>query len=73
MGIFILVVLSTGCVDKAQETNALKIDVVTNEDKQAVDILVSGKLFTSYLYTDKISNLKKPVLFPVIAAILLYE
>lgn len=66
--IFILVVLSIGCVDKAQETNALKIDVVTDEDKQAVDILVSGKLFTSYLYTDKISNLKKPVLFPVIAA-----
>ncbi len=66
--ILLLTVLSIGCVDKADDTNALKIDVVTDEDKQAVDILVSGKLFTSYLYTDKISNLKKPVLFPVIAA-----
>ncbi len=66
--IFLWTVLSIGCVDKAEETNTLKVDVVTNKDKQAVDILVSGKLFTSYLYTDKISNLKKPVLFPVIAS-----
>jgi hypothetical protein len=66
--IFLLTVLSIGCVDKSKKTNTLKVDVVTNEDEQQVDILVSGKLFTSYLYTDKISNLKKPVLFPVIAS-----
>jgi hypothetical protein len=66
--ILLLTVLSIGCVDKAEKTNTQRVDVVTNEDKQVVDILVSGKLFTSYLYTDKISNLKKPVLFPVIAS-----
>ncbi len=34
------------------------------DDKQKVDVMVDGKLFTSYQYP---SNMEKPYLFPVIA------
>jgi hypothetical protein len=54
-------ILSSGTVINAQKS---KIKVVRADDKQKIDVLVGGKLFTSYQYP---SNLEKPYLFPVIA------
>lgn len=40
------------------------VDLQVNETEKKVDILIDGKLFTSYIYPDKI---KKPVLWPVMS------
>src|SRR5512133_2374217 len=42
----------------------VKVKLVSDEAKQKVDVIVDGKLFTSYQYP---SNLEKPFLYPVIA------
>ncbi len=57
----VVLVLSMGTVLNAQVS---KIKLVRFDDKQKVDIMVDGKLFTSYMYP---SNLEKPFLFPVFA------
>src|SRR6185295_3883336 len=41
------------------------VSVVSNEAAQRVDILIDGKPFTSYIWSDK---LKVPVLYPVRSA-----
>jgi hypothetical protein len=41
------------------------IQIVPDVDKERVDVMVDGKLFTSYLYTSSLKNLKKCILFPV--------
>ncbi|HLN55906.1 MAG TPA: PmoA family protein [Bacteroidales bacterium] len=41
-----------------------KVTLVRVDDKQKVDVMIDGKLFTSYQYP---SNLEKPFLFPVYA------
>ncbi len=51
-----------------EEFNKPKVQVVQNDKEQRVDILVDGEEFTSYLYTDTIPDLKKPVLFPIYSA-----
>lgn len=38
------------------------IDLVRNDSEKKVDVLIDGKLFTSYLYSDKYY---KPVLYPI--------
>jgi hypothetical protein len=45
-----------------------KFKIVNNDPEKKIDILIDGKLFTSYLYSDEIPVLKKPVLFPIISA-----
>jgi hypothetical protein len=42
----------------------VKVKLVSADDKQKVDVIVDGKLFTSYQYP---SNMEKPYLFPVYA------
>jgi hypothetical protein len=42
----------------------VKVKLVRVDDKQKVDVIVDGKLFTSYQYP---SNMEKPYLFPVYA------
>ena len=42
-----------------------KIKLVEKSAEKKVDVLIGGKLFTSYIYPD---NIKKPVLWPVISA-----
>jgi hypothetical protein len=42
--------------------NAQTFKIVPNETKQRIDILIDGKLFTSYRYEEKI---RRPVLFPI--------
>jgi hypothetical protein len=41
------------------------VQLVTKPSEKKIDVLVDGKLFTSYIYP---SNIKKPVLWPVITA-----
>ena len=52
----------------SQDNSGPAIQVVDNQEKQQVEVLVDGKLFTSYLYTDKINALKKTTLYPIITA-----
>lgn len=42
-----------------------KVELVSKPSEKKVDVLIGGKLFTSYIYPD---NIKKPVLWPVITA-----
>ena len=42
-----------------------KIKLVAKPSGNKIDVLIGGKLFTSYIYPD---NIKKPVLWPVITA-----
>jgi hypothetical protein len=69
--IFSLILLSliyVGCSENKESILTNEINLVHNDAEQKVDVLVDGKLFTSYLYTDKLSVLKKTVLTPIVAA-----
>ncbi len=54
------------CGDAEKEASAPAIRIVRNDAEQKVDVLVDGQPFTSYLYSDQISVLKKPVIYPLI-------
>ncbi|KAA3616319.1 MAG: hypothetical protein DWQ05_11310 [Calditrichaeota bacterium] len=56
------------CTEQADEQNKLQVEVVSVDSEQRVDVLVDNKLFTSFLYTDTIPDLKKTVLFPLTTA-----
>ncbi len=43
-------------------SSAKAIDLVKNDSEKRIDVLINGKLFTSYLYSDKYY---KPVLYPI--------
>jgi hypothetical protein len=58
---FLALILMSGAELNAQ---ASKVRIVRADDKQKVDILIDGKLFTSFMYP---SNLEKPFLYPVVA------
>jgi len=45
-----------------KNTKAARIQLIDNLQKQRVDVLVEGKLFTAYIYP---GTLKKPVLYPI--------
>lgn len=51
--------------DRSEPAANLKVSIANNETEQRVDVLVGGKPFTSYIYSDKIAALKKPVLYPL--------
>lgn len=53
-------------VKKEDPSNQVRL--VQNKKDQKIDVLVDGELFTSYLYTDKLSVLKKTTLYPIISA-----
>ncbi|MCX6333647.1 MAG: PmoA family protein [Bacteroidia bacterium] len=57
----LLTVLFMGVSINAQP---LKVTLIKADEKQKVDVMVDGKLFTSYQYP---SNMEKPYLFPVYA------
>lgn len=44
------------------------VEVTPLPEAQRVDVLVDGEPFTSYIYTDTLSVLKKPVLYPIRSA-----
>lgn len=75
--IFLVLIINSlliGCTNKKKEKTvkdklpSFEIKLVDNKNDQKVDVLVDGKLFTSYLYSDKLSVLKKTTLYPIISA-----
>ncbi|MCP5064222.1 MAG: hypothetical protein GY936_17420 [Ignavibacteriae bacterium] len=56
------------CSESKENIFNNEVKLVNNENEQKVDVVIDGKLFTSYLYTNKISNLRKTTLFPIVAA-----
>jgi Family of unknown function (DUF6807) len=66
--ILLVCLVAIGCSGNNDNDLKNKLELIDNKAEQKVDVLVDGTLFTSYLYTDKISNLKKTALFPIIAA-----
>ena len=65
--LMILLIAFIGCSCKNDECVVKKVKLVENQNGKKIDVLVDGKLFTSYLYADDISVLKKPVLFPIVS------
>ncbi len=59
--LFFILMILTGVSMNAQQ---VKVKLKRVDDKQRVDVLVGGKLFTSYQYP---SNMEKPFLYPVYA------
>ncbi len=55
-------------ISKNENNLDYEITIVDNKKDQKVDVLVDGKLFTSYLYTDQLSVLKKTTLYPIVSA-----
>jgi hypothetical protein len=47
-----------------QNAEKSQIQLIENSDQRKVDVMVDGKLFTSYIYPQ---NIKKPVLWPVMS------
>ena len=64
IGLAILLVLISGCYSTSANMEPT-VQVVPREKEQRVDILVDEQPFTSYIYSDTITVLKKPVLFPI--------
>jgi len=67
LSIIVLNLMFMGCSDNKEVILKNNVKLIHNETEQKVDVLVDGVLFTSYLYTDKIPDLKKTVLFPIVA------
>ncbi|MCU0455108.1 MAG: PmoA family protein [Bacteroidales bacterium] len=61
ISLLLTLVLMTVITVNAQ---AQKVKLVRADDKQKVDVIIGGKLFTSFQYP---SNMEKPYLFPVYA------
>ena len=66
--IFTLLLLITNCSNNSKNNIDSRINLILNEEEEKVDVMVDGKLFTSFLYTDALDMLKKPVLYPLISA-----
>ena len=54
--------------NKNKKMDKISIQLIHDEKNQRVDILVDQKPFTSFLYTDTLSILKKPVFYPIYSA-----
>ncbi|MCP5064221.1 MAG: hypothetical protein GY936_17415, partial [Ignavibacteriae bacterium] len=66
--LFLLSLIFISCSEKKESILKNEVKLVHNESEQKVDVLVDGKLFTSFLYTDKLNVLKKTVLYPLVSA-----
>lgn len=62
--LLLLTLLSSSLLFFSQCESKQAIDIEINDAEKKVDVLVDGKLFTSYIYPD---NIKKPVLWPIIS------
>jgi len=58
----LIVIVSFSCLSSKKIASDQKILLVKNETERKVDVLVDGKLFTSYRWPE---NVYKPVLYPV--------
>ncbi|MCB0730311.1 MAG: PmoA family protein [Ignavibacteriae bacterium] len=66
--ILFLVLIFISCSDKKEDDLSNQISIVKNDAEKKVDILIDGKLFTSYIYDQNISVLKKTVLYPLVSS-----
>ena len=68
--IILLLIVFTffSCENKKEEQLKNKVNLIKNDSEKRIDVKVDGKLFTSYLYTDTLSVLKKTVLYPIVSA-----
>ncbi len=62
--LILIAVVTGGTALYGQSAKKPTIDLKKNESDKKVDVMVAGKLFTSYIYPD---NIKKPVLWPVMS------
>jgi hypothetical protein len=58
-------VIIASCNNSKENDPSSAVTIVTNQDEKKTDILIGGKLFTSFCWPD---NIYKPVLYPVMAA-----
>ena len=64
-----MILFQSSCVGGSKEqATTPKIQVIPDTSASRVDILIDGKPFTAFLYTDTLPALTKPVLWPVISA-----
>jgi len=63
--ILIIAISSFSANAKAKKEAELKIGFVVKEADKKVDVMIGGKLFTSYIWPD---NVMKPVLYPVMTS-----
>jgi hypothetical protein len=63
-GIFLFFFMTACLASSAQSIDKNRVRLVQSEEKKRVDVIINGKLFTSFLYP---SNIEKPILFPVIS------
>ena len=54
--LFAFVLMASAAMGQKKE-----VKFITNEKNKSVDVMIDGKLFTSYIYPD---DLDKPVLYP---------
>lgn len=62
--ILLTVAVALSCKNNSPETG-LRVSIITKTDERKADILVDGRLFTSYCWLE---NVYKPVLYPVLNA-----
>jgi len=58
-------ILACCCVGLSVQAQTKKVDFIQSKKENKVEVMVDGKLFTSFIYPD---NLEKPVLYPINAA-----
>ena len=63
--VMIIAIFSLSANAKSKKVAGLKIGFVVKEADKKVDVMIGGKLFTSYIWPD---NVMKPVLFPVMTS-----
>jgi hypothetical protein len=63
--VLILSVLSVSCISRRDKDQVSNIKIVSNEADKKTDVLVDGKLFTSFCWPE---NVYKPILYPVITS-----
>ena len=69
--LIILALTTQGCADSqgsAKEESGDAIQIIHREDKKRVDVYIDNAHFTSYLFSEEGSELKKPILYPLNSA-----
>ena len=63
--VFISMIVSFSVSAESKKVAEIKISFVTKEAEKKVDVMIGGKLFTSYCWPD---NVMKPILYPVMTS-----
>lgn len=67
IGLAVMLLFAAGCDggEAPGEAGTASVELIPHEQEQRVDVRIGDRLFTSYLYTDTLDILKKPVLYPL--------